>query len=274
MRNSRHVKIITSHVENLEDLKSQLETIQTNVLTVIEKAELWIEEKEKDFSFLEMSQFLTNETSKFIMKCHNIASDNNESARAISTSGVALETLLSGSCTSNRDEKEFEIVKERLEKMEKTILTHSRKYKTVHQKLKALENETNQKEQIDWIMQELNYASEFMTQIQSENKLLTERITSHEHTVSKLNGVSESWQLKQKRLEEQIDQLQKTTQTNEKSSSMKIEELGKEVHDTNLTLNSSERKFVALKDSVTDLAIKVGDVSSEMQTLCNKVEEI
>ncbi|KAI8793514.1 lamin protein, partial [Biomphalaria glabrata] len=278
MRNSRHLKVITSQIENLEDLKSQLETIGTHVLTVIEKAELWIEEKENDLTFLEMSQFLMIETSKFIMKCHNIASDNNESAKAMSTSRLSVETSLSGSCTTNRDEKEFEILKERLEKMEKTISTHSRKYKTVNQKLKALENysETihSQTEQNDWIMQELNSASEFMTQIQSENELLTERITSHEHSVSKLNGVSESWQLKQKRLEEQVEQLQKTIQTNEKSSSMKVEELGKEVHVTNLAINSSNKKFVVLQDNVTALGVKVGDVSLEMQTLCNKVEEI
>uniref|UniRef100_A0A2C9KRR6 Uncharacterized protein n=1 Tax=Biomphalaria glabrata TaxID=6526 RepID=A0A2C9KRR6_BIOGL len=130
--------------------------------------------------------------------------------------------------------------------MEKTISTHSRKFKTVNQELKDLENfkETNcrQTEQNDWIMQELNSASEFMTQIQSENELLTERITSHEHSVSKLNGVSESWQLEQKRLEEQIEQLQKTIQTNEKSN--------------NLTLNSSNKKLVVLQDSLTTLGIK------------------
>uniref|UniRef100_A0A2C9LZQ3 Uncharacterized protein n=1 Tax=Biomphalaria glabrata TaxID=6526 RepID=A0A2C9LZQ3_BIOGL len=278
MRNSRHLKVITSQIENLEDLKSQLETIGAHVLTVIEKAELWIQEKENDFTFLEMSQFLMIETSKFITKCHNIASDNTESAKAVSTSRLSVETSLSGSCTTNRDEKEFEILKERLEKMEKTISTHSRKYKTVNQKLKALENysETihSQTEQNDWIMQELNSASEFMTQIQSENELLTERITSHEHSVSKLNGVSESWQLKQKRLEEQVEHIQKTVQTNEKSNRMKVEELGKEVHVTNLAINSSNKKFVVLQDNVTALGVKVGDVSLEMQTLCKKVEEI
>uniref|UniRef100_A0A2C9LQS5 C1q domain-containing protein n=1 Tax=Biomphalaria glabrata TaxID=6526 RepID=A0A2C9LQS5_BIOGL len=78
MRPVRQLKIITSQLELLEDLRIQLDSLLVYINNVLKTGESWIEKKDDTQTFLEVNMLLANETSNCIQKCLDIARENQE----------------------------------------------------------------------------------------------------------------------------------------------------------------------------------------------------
>ncbi|KAH9490619.1 hypothetical protein Btru_033837 [Bulinus truncatus] len=73
MRHSKHIKVIQSQVEILEDLNCDLERLVDFIKNLVKQGTSWMNESESKLSFVQINQLLTSETANCIQKCINIA---------------------------------------------------------------------------------------------------------------------------------------------------------------------------------------------------------
>ncbi|KAH9490622.1 Complement C1q-like protein 2 [Bulinus truncatus] len=206
MRLPKHVKIITSHLENLEDLKSQLGNVLDYIANIITEGQNWIDEKEARAScnFIEINQFLINETSNCIQKCLNIAHENEDSSTLTCNSDGDTPNLTSKPTLPNtggnilKDDSKYNDVQLKLDKIDKRMTKQISEIKSLKQKVKdqekqneiissqLTEKDKNTELKFKEIMEELQSASDFMSNLQSKNGTLTNEQNKHKEKLEKL----------------------------------------------------------------------------------------
>ncbi|KAH9490623.1 hypothetical protein Btru_033848 [Bulinus truncatus] len=200
MRPAKYVKIITSQLEQFEDMKTQLENLLEDIKHIINQGQSWIDETVNTLSFTQINQLLTSETSKCIQKCLNITRD-----------------------------RDFNQVKIKIDEFDKRISEQSTQLKNLNQKVKRqekqneisiqlTEKEKNTEVQLAEILKELQAASDFMSNLQSKTEMLTNKQNENEE---KLNGVIE-------KLTDQEEKIKVLT-TNQKSDAKKLQDKVQEI---------------------------------------------
>uniref|UniRef100_A0A2C9L5E2 C1q domain-containing protein n=1 Tax=Biomphalaria glabrata TaxID=6526 RepID=A0A2C9L5E2_BIOGL len=187
MRPARQLKVITSQLEVLEDMKIQFENLLATINNILQKGFKWIDDESNELSFMELNQLLTNGTSECLTKCLIIANGSDESGQNLTKQTESEEPvlLLSTSCSSShtKEDRDFHKLKEEISEIEKS---HLKKFKIVNQKLASIEKETTDTvlKDIDTrnnlkfeeIMKELHSASDFMSHLQSQNEILANSV--------------------------------------------------------------------------------------------------
>ncbi|KAH9519053.1 hypothetical protein Btru_009006 [Bulinus truncatus] len=125
MRPVRQLKIITSQLELLEDLKQQLGGLLDYINNVLKIGESWIERKDENQTFLEVNMLLAKETSNCIQKCLEIARENQElfqTSSDLEHGNSTTQSYLAKSSTYNsRGDSEYQSLIGKMNETEKSI---------------------------------------------------------------------------------------------------------------------------------------------------------
>ncbi|KAH9490628.1 EMILIN-2 [Bulinus truncatus] len=200
MRPAKYVKIITSQLEQFDDMKKQLENLLEDIKHIINQGQSWIDETVNTLSFTQINQLLTSETSNCIQKCLNITLEDDPMATTKVNIPCSSSKIFSPHSSGDRkSDGDFNQVKIKIDEFDKRISEQSTKLKNLNQKVKRQEkqNETsiqltekekNTEVQLAEILKELHAASDFMSNLQSKTEMLTNKQNENE---KKLNGVIE-----------------------------------------------------------------------------------
>ncbi|KAH9490624.1 hypothetical protein Btru_033849 [Bulinus truncatus] len=232
MRPAKYVKIISSQLEQFEDMKTLLENLLEDIKHIIHQGQSWIDETGNTLSFTQITQLLASETSNCIQKCLNITLGEDKMIPTtevnIPCSSSKISSPSSGGNTqSDRDLKEIKI---QLDKFGKRISEQSTKLKSLKQKVKhqeeqneiistqLTEKDKNTEVKFKEIMKELHAASDFMADLQSQTNLFTNEQNEHE---KKLTDVIE-------KLTDQEERIKVLT-TNQESDAKKLQSVVEDV---------------------------------------------
>ncbi|KAH9490625.1 hypothetical protein Btru_033850 [Bulinus truncatus] len=232
MRLAKYVKIITSQLEQFEDMKTQLENLLEDIKHIINQGQSWVEETGNTLSFTQINQLLTSETSNCIQKCLNIIDEENN---PIDTTEVNIPCSSSKmfspkSVVNTQSNIDFNDIQIRLDEFDKKISKQSTKFKSIKQKIKRQEKQNeisssqltekdkNTEVKFEEIIKELHAASDFMSNLQSQTKMLTSEQNEHE---KKMNNMIEKFTDQEERI--------KVLTTNQESDAKKLQAVVEEV---------------------------------------------
>ncbi|KAH9490627.1 hypothetical protein Btru_033858 [Bulinus truncatus] len=252
MRAAKYVKIITSQLEQFDDMKKQLESLLEDIKHIIHQGQSWIDETVNTLSFAQINQLLAVETSNCIQKCLNITLEDD---KMISTTKVNISCSSSKKSSPNSDgntqrNRDFNDIQIKLNEFDKRISEQSTQLKSLKQKVKhqeeqneiistqLTEKDKNTEVKFKEIMKELHAASDFMSDLQSQTNLFTNEQTEHE---KKLTDVLE-------KLTDQEERIKVLT-TNQESDMEKTSRCDK--NDEKFTKMSSE--FNELSTYLTEM---------------------
>ncbi|KAH9490629.1 hypothetical protein Btru_033861 [Bulinus truncatus] len=273
MRPAKYVKIITSQLEQFEDMKTQLESLLEDIKHIINQGQSWVDETGNTLSFTQMNQLLAGETSNCIQKCLNITLEeenmNYTTKVNIPCSSSKISSPNSGG--NIRGDRDLNEIQMKLNEFEKRISTQSTKLKSIKQKVKRQEKQNeiisiqltekdkNNEVKFKDIMIELHAASDFMSNLQIQTEML-----ANEHE-KKLNGVIE-------KLTDQEEKIKVLT-TNQKSDAKKLQDgveeilpdkvvnLKGDIETVKSDLDKNNEKFTKMSSEFDELSESLNEMS-------------
>ncbi|XP_013074438.2 nucleoprotein TPR-like [Biomphalaria glabrata] len=222
MKTPRQIKAITSQLEVLEELKEQLESLITDINTVTSKGKSWINDSDSQ-NFLEMNQYLINETSRCLRRCYDLTNDD---------CGLNSDTPESFDQAENvnrsKDDKRYQSLADMVNKINSTLVKHSRKMKKLQQN--SSEQETRIESTCEKIKEndskfeelhnELQGASQFMTRLEIQSTKLFDKVKENKEQIETLLHLPQ--ELADQK--ESLTSLLKTNESQDKSQVVKMEE--------------------------------------------------
>ncbi|KAH9518985.1 hypothetical protein Btru_008839 [Bulinus truncatus] len=294
MRTSKQIKVITSQVEVLDELRMQLENIQTNIVSLMKIGTSWVEETDHQ-SYTEINQLLSNETAECIRRCSRIA-DGDEYLHTY-------PVIIQGECSdresqsrvvppvSLQDGKEYQNLLDRLYQVDTSISSLKESGKNTEEnylKLSQCYEEmkhawTKNSEKIGALYQKVNDQ-------ENDNKTVLMQLSKTDskcvESMSKFQATSDSV----KDLQKQVERLS-ITQSKENNSFNKISSLDdsvsnilhKQTHHEEkfrtilMTQESAEIRFCLKIDKIlkeiSELTDNLNKVKAQQESVCNKINE-
>ncbi|KAK0058234.1 myosin-9-like isoform X2, partial [Biomphalaria pfeifferi] len=215
MRPAKQVKVIASQLEVFQDMQIQLQNLLSYISDIIQKGVSWIEGLRNE-SYVEINQYLASETSECIKRCSAIP-DSDEALLHDSASNENASKEYTLKSFSNLPEtKDYVLLTEKMEILEKTISSYSKKMKVMQQKFLDNEEEINIKIcrqvgetenkydlKLQEIMKELHSASDFMLHLQGQNEILSGQVNKNEKQMTDILTSVESVQEKLSQIEQE-----------------------------------------------------------------------
>ncbi|KAI8793531.1 lamin protein [Biomphalaria glabrata] len=281
MKTPKQIKVITSQLEVLEELKEQLETLIADINTVTLKGKTWIDDSGNQ-NFVEINLYLSNETSRCLRCYRDLNSDDfDQHSHSAEHSNQAENTSPKVYNLSSKDDKTYQRLAGMVDKIESTLAKHSRKIKNLQQKSlqqetriqstlqQIQENETQYNSKFEEFINEFQGASQFLSSLQTQNTTLSNKVMEHEEQIIEIVQTTETLRHLPQALQNQKERLESFVQANESESKghvLKVDEVMQE-HTSNIQqLNTKyEHLFHLLQTNETKI--------SQLKT-CNNTETL
>ncbi|XP_055875677.1 myosin-16-like [Biomphalaria glabrata] len=248
MKTPRQIKVITSQLEVLEELKEQLETFIADINTVTLKGKTWIDDSDSQ-NFVEINLYLSNETSRCLRRYRDLNSDDfDQHSYPVEHSNQVENTSPKACNLSCKDDKTYQRLAGMMDTIESTLAKHSRKIKNLQQKslghetriqstlLQIQENETQYNSKFEEFIKEFQGASQFMSSLQTQNTTLSNKVMENEEQIIEMVNTTETLRHLPQEVEYQKERLESFVQANEsedKGHVLKMDEVMQE-HTSNI----------------------------------------
>uniref|UniRef100_A0A2C9L1X9 C1q domain-containing protein n=1 Tax=Biomphalaria glabrata TaxID=6526 RepID=A0A2C9L1X9_BIOGL len=261
MTSRGQLQAVSSQLEVLKELEEQLYLIVSNIQKTVEKGNAWLRD-ERVQSFMEMNQFLTNETSHVLSLCIRLAIGDGNERLLESILQTATFRNVFASNDSYTNCKDIQSLVDKYNALDTKLTFQSHKLERIEQEMIIYEDGTCQK--LD------KYKEDCMLEFQGASYFMGNLLTETETLSLKVDEMIEAKRNQNKKFDELDSKIKETEHMDEKLNTYfakRYDELTKTVSalkQTAIEQDTTSKKL--LNDMVTRNKTQFDDLAKEVKS--------